>query len=249
MTETKNNREQRFTETVQRIVNELDASDGGSHFWIYERPQTHFAVATRQDDGLQVRFGLDAWRDRIRVSPRVPTLPEESGRTLHSWGVVGYDTTEIQTYIGLDRPAHQAASQIQRKVVEPYAPLLPRILLKRREYLKLREETEQLALYIASKVGADIRSNRIREGGTAYISVPDLTFPTLEIRDGGYVYMQGAIDPQIARHLAGLLADLQKGEKPASKRDQPRVKRKTRPTRKAKTNGKKPPQTAPSASA
>lgn len=249
MTVTNKDREARLAETARQIVNQLDVNGGSEHFWVLDTETSWRPVATRQGDGVQIAFSLDPWRDRIEVTPNVPTMPEEHISSPRHWGVVPHDAPPIHTFVAFGRPAHQAASQIERKVIEPYAPLLPRIEAKRRERWESRNDAQKLAHYIAAKLGTTVRDDNIHKGGYARVYVPDLDFPGFEIRSSNCVQVNGMVEPHIARRIAALLSDIRKERKGDKVAEKITRKQCTKPAKKSKANGKKPPQTAQAASA
>lgn len=82
-------------------------------------------------DGMQLNF-YPVWnKPRLEISPIIPARRDAYSSALRDWGVVPYNTPTPGCTVALDRAPAQAAKQITRAVIEPYAPMYAAILVQR----------------------------------------------------------------------------------------------------------------------
>lgn len=111
--------------TFVQIVADIVAKLPG--VWSIKSDEDRHSTLTRED-GLALYIVTD-WRDNARAEVR-PSVPRAEGgySSLRDWGCIRYDEKGPEMSFAVTRDPARVAKEIERKVLEPYAPMYQKIL-------------------------------------------------------------------------------------------------------------------------
>lgn len=161
-------------------------------------------------------FGRDG---KTHCSPAVPR-PADTGYAycLRSYGVIAHNEKGPEAYFDPDRPPAAIARDVLRRVVEPYAAMLPRILEKKLEIETAAANAEGLARRLGKILGmADWAewNKRSGRGDVWHVHGRGANLPSFEISKNGSVQIKGfyVSGPDAAVHIAEALAAIAAGKR------------------------------------
>lgn len=134
------------------------------HAWHFEMTHECSAKVIR-NDGLAVRLWFDMYENRIEATPAVPRC-DGTARSLRDYGVIKYGEKAPAATCAATRAADKVAGDIQRKVVEPYAQLFPRVMEMKNRTEETRRAAQRTAGHLAEILEDHKHHERHRVGDT-----------------------------------------------------------------------------------
>lgn len=172
---------------METIAGELNKLDAGT--WTFrtepgEYDEYRSVGLARAEDGMEIAL-LRRWANggKTTAMPRTPPNPVEPGRNALSYYLDRNEATPEASF-NPDRPPAAIARDIKRRVIDPYAEILPRVRARIADMVAKNDAAELTAKRVAEVMDGDIRKDR---GSDIYVYGNSRMRLSVRISRAGYV--------------------------------------------------------------